>query len=723
MNRWRTVALATITILLVLAGIVFLRRPQQGLPHDYSFLPGSMENWEAFGGTWEVANRAMENDSDERGAKLLTGSAYWGNYSLEADVKLLGPEGDAGLIVRASDEENGVDSYRGYYAGLRGKENRLTTDDNLVLGKVDHSYLELRTIHLPRGVNPLQWYHLKVLAYDCNFAASVSSPAESDQITSISTVDPNCFATGRIGLRSYAAGGAWRNVQIRPAKYADFVAMTNQRNASALPYSSDAEKHAALRLIEPHMDTHPPNPTPEPIRNLRLISDVNPPIATVRGVVVATSPTLYIQDSTGGIALPQIRNSGLRIGDEVQATGQVEPHNFSPVLRHAEIRTLWADAPLPPLSVTAAQAATGAFDATFIQVKGELKNKSKASDGASVLLLEDGKQTFQALVSGERAYLIDRGLKAGSVLSIRGICVVDAQYTHNLTPFIVLLRSTDDLDILAGPPWWSAGHLAALIVGSLVLALLAQWGHNRVERWKLRAVLDERQRLAHEVHDTLAQSFAGIGFQLQALRNELPSPTRELHQHLDLACDLVRHSHTEARRNIATLRPEYLQTLGVLASLERSAARMVGAGSIRVSASSSGETLELPLQVSDTLFRIGQEAIANAVRHSQATSIGILLQFQQNTVQLKVQDNGIGFNQNEELSGFGLRGMRERARMISAKFEVASSPGAGTTLRVCADLPPRLTLTTLPYYWMEALRRLRSNEHASRQVNPHIYRG
>ena len=75
--------------------------------------------WQAFGGTWQYADGVMTNHSDERGAKLLTGPAQWTNYSVEADVLLLGQYGDAGLIIRASDEETGVDAYHGYMAGLR----------------------------------------------------------------------------------------------------------------------------------------------------------------------------------------------------------------------------------------------------------------------------------------------------------------------------------------------------------------------------------------------------------------------------------------------------------------------------------------------------------------------------------------------------------------------------------------------------------------------------
>ncbi len=89
------------------------------------------------GGTWELVNGTMRNESDERGAKLLTGSPYWRDYSIEADVDLLGNSGDAGLIIRSSNEEEGVNSYSGYYAGIR------TLDSALVLGRAEHGWMEV----------------------------------------------------------------------------------------------------------------------------------------------------------------------------------------------------------------------------------------------------------------------------------------------------------------------------------------------------------------------------------------------------------------------------------------------------------------------------------------------------------------------------------------------------------------------------------------------------
>ena len=148
--------------------LAYLRNPKHRLPYHDSFASGKADEWQALGGTWAIADGMMRNDSDERGAKLLAGSAYWEDYVLTGDVKLLGRDGDAGLIVRSSNEEEGVDSYSGYYAGLRTRDNRL------VLGRANHDWKEVQSVALPGGMRAFQWYHLEIVAYQCQIVVSAS---------------------------------------------------------------------------------------------------------------------------------------------------------------------------------------------------------------------------------------------------------------------------------------------------------------------------------------------------------------------------------------------------------------------------------------------------------------------------------------------------------------------------------------------------------------------
>ena len=235
------------------------------------------------------------------------------------------------------------------------------------------------------------------------------------------------------------------------------------------------------------------------------------------------------------------------------------------------------------MGVTASQAATGSFDAQYIEIEGHLENKEEGPDHTMVLDLAEDNQSFRAIAMERAVRQILPAFKNKSRLRLRGICVVDSAYTHDLTPFAILLPSLSDVEVLEGPPWWSTGHIVVTIIVLLLLILAAQTLHNYVERWRLMAVLDERQRLAHEMHDTLGAEFCRHRFSIagDSRRDRRPdSAIREL----DLASNLVRRSHEEAKRSIAALRPELLESAGLLQALEQGARSMVAGGSIRVTA-------------------------------------------------------------------------------------------------------------------------------------------
>lgn len=723
-RRWLvTCSLAGLFCIVALLGVrAYLHSPTRGLPYHDSFAQGRTDEWTAFGGTWELAHGVMRNDSDERGAKLLMGSHYWHNYSVDADVYLLGVNGDAGLMIRSGDEEEGVNAYRGYYAGVR------TLDNSLILGRADHGWMEVtRQVPGPNAIRPFQWYHLKLIAFGCHIAAELTAPP-SVAHTSLDITDSGCVPSGRIGLRSYSSGGIWRNVVVRQAKREDLLAMLqspgnhgNVAENASRPRSTDIT--ASGRLFENEQTITPSTAAAQSIASLRFSSLTGISKATIRGVVILTAPRLYIEDSTGGIYIAQAKSPFLKLGDEVEATGEVRPGDFSSTMEYADVKVLWARTPNPPLSVTASQASTGKYDATFIEVSGRLMGKEFGPENTRILDLSDGSQSFRAIMNpGRSGYLFDR-IKLGSLLRLRGVCVADTAMTQTLTPFVLLLRSNEDLQIVAGPPWWSTGHVIAMVIAALLLALVAVILYHRVEHWRLRAIFDERSRLAHEMHDTLAQSFAGIGFQLQAVRNQLPEDMAGLHQQLELASELVSHSHEEARRSIATLRSETLESEDLLPALERCARSMVGRGSVEVVWRTEGDKRAIPLRITDTLFRIGQEAIANAVRHANPAVIAILLAYNGDSVSLCIEDNGKGFTLESNPMGFGIRGMRRRAQSISATCHIQSAPGQGTRIRVTVQLPPQTTLLTWPKFCWKYFRERWSDVRTGRPADSHSYRG
>ena len=649
-------------------------------PHPVSF--DRRDDWTAFGGTWEAADGVMRNNSDERGAKLMNGSTNWKNYSVEADVQLLGQYGDAGLILRARNEEEGVDAYNGYFAGLRD------LDDSVILGRADFGWREYRSVPVKPRINAQTWYHLKFLAYECDFVVAATSL--SGETTTAAVRNQNCLPSGRFGLKSYATGALWRNVQVRPVSRADEVAMigtdppppaiARDNTGGATSDSLDRD----LEAIDRERKNHRFDPHAIPIGNLRLLAPDKPVRVTVHGIVTLTSPVLFIQDPGGGLAIVRSDESlPLEIGDEVEATGDLAPGDFSSFLKNASVRVLWSHSPVPAVSVTASQATSGKYDAMFIEIEGTLVQKERGPDQSVIMTLANGSQNFRAIVSGKGRASLPWTLEEKSRLRLQGICVVDPAYTQNQTPFAVILPAIDDIQVVQRPPWWSTAHIVAAIVLLLLMVLGAQAIHARIERMKLRAVYEERERLAHEMHDTLAQSFAGIGFQLQAIQDEVGNET-ELREHLDLATDLVRTSHEEARRSISALRSDTVEKLGLLQALEGCAARIANGGpmKVRVQNLGGGDPRSMSPRIADALYRIGQEAIANAVRHADASKMEISLIYEASAWRLLMEDDGQGFPLGEDSAGFGIRGMGKRAESIGATLDIRSSPGQGTSVQV-----------------------------------------
>ena len=265
----------------------------------------------------------------------------------------------------------------------------------------------------------------------------------------------------------------------------------------------------------------------------------------------------------------------------------------------------------------------------------------------------------------------------------RNISVANA----GLDDYLALRRHAAFIDyppVPDGPPWWTPWHAGALFGCSLAVALLVQLVYFRMHRWKTQALMQERGRLAHEIHDTMAQSFAGVGYQIQGIRNSIVcGDTRDvaaIAEELNTAYQVVRKCHEEASQTIAILgSPPSLQQ-NLLEKLDETTHKLAGSR-ITTITELHGNARPLNLRLANALLQIGQEAIANAVSHADPTTIIIVLAYEVGSVKLAVTDDGRGFMLTPESSGFGILGMQKRAREAAGELEILTSPGAGT--RVC----------------------------------------
>jgi signal transduction histidine kinase len=227
-------------------------------------------------------------------------------------------------------------------------------------------------------------------------------------------------------------------------------------------------------------------------------------------------------------------------------------------------------------------------------------------------------------------------------------------------------------------------------------------------------ILDERQRMAREIHDTLAQGLAGIITQLQAADQASADPA-ERRRHFEAATRLARDSLTEARRSVHALRPEPLERARLAGALRGVAEHWSALNAVPVQVVVTGTERDLPPDTELALLRTAQEALANVAKHAEATRVGLTLSYMDEEVVLDVRDDGRGFDPARRArepayagaaapvpaasvpaasdqagpphGGFGLLAMRQRIEDVAGTLEIESEPGAGTA--ISASVPIR----------------------------------
>jgi two-component system NarL family sensor kinase len=218
----------------------------------------------------------------------------------------------------------------------------------------------------------------------------------------------------------------------------------------------------------------------------------------------------------------------------------------------------------------------------------------------------------------------------------------------------------------------------------------AQLSAERTQAAARLATIEERNRLAREIHDTLAQGLAAITLQLETADALVTSRPTRAHEAIQRALALARSNLEEARRSVMDLRAGPLQNHTLpeaLAALVSSMSTEMPSTRIGYSSIPAVNFPTLPARIEAGLYRIAQEALTNARRHANASNITILLIAEENTIRLIVQDDGTGFEpdtvlQQRQPQHFGLTGMSERARLLGGTLTIESTSGAGTSIEV-----------------------------------------
>jgi signal transduction histidine kinase len=209
----------------------------------------------------------------------------------------------------------------------------------------------------------------------------------------------------------------------------------------------------------------------------------------------------------------------------------------------------------------------------------------------------------------------------------------------------------------------------------------AQLVNHAVTREQL-ATSRERNRVARELHDTLAHSLAALAIQLDSMAARWPDMPDKAGQTLDLALATARSGLDETRRALGALRAGTLDDLGLVLALECLAKEIAGRHRVEVVCQVSGDPAFAGTDVAHCFYRVAQEALENSVRHAEAGRLRLEFRAGQGVLDLSVSDDGAGFDPAVEVSGhgYGVRGMRERAELIGAALVIQSRPGQGTAV-------------------------------------------
>jgi signal transduction histidine kinase len=417
----------------------------------------------------------------------------------------------------------------------------------------------------------------------------------------------------------------------------------------------------------------------------------------VRGVVGYQEPgrALFLQADGQGLRVLSEQDTKLHIGDVVEALGFPAMGDSAPVLKDAVFYRIGVSAPITPVPFDVSLP-WERYDGAVISTEATLLGRNMQADGLR-LLLQQQQFGFDATLPPAEAAERLLAVPLNSQVRITGICLVQNGGLWSVPQsFRVLLRSQKDIIVLRAPSWWNLNHTLWVLGATVgVLLVVIAWifvlgrrlrGQMELIRQKIRsgAVLQERNRIARELHDNLEQELAGITMQLDLAVDCFQQAPKIARQALEAARDMSRHSMVDARRSVWDLRCHLLEEGDLVSALCQTVQPSGSCDDVNVEVNVRGTPSRWPAGTEMNLLRIGQEAVANAVKHGQAKTVQVVLEYDANAVRLWVSDDGRGFRtQDPTPTGhFGLLDMQERAHAMGCILQLESEPGHGTKITV-----------------------------------------
>lgn len=428
----------------------------------------------------------------------------------------------------------------------------------------------------------------------------------------------------------------------------------------------------------------------------------------VRGVVTAhhLGRTLWLQEGNRGVRVATDQAGALVPGDVVEVVGFADHGGYAPNLSDAIYRKVAAGAPPVPFELRAVEEISRQ-DANLVQIEAKLEEVRRSPDGLR-LGLRWNDTSVSALLPREAMAPGDVRWEPESWIRATGICISGLADSSRPSGLLVadqvqlLLRSPHDLAVIRAAPWLTTKRalLLAVIVATVILlalvvvAVLARRQialreeARKLAEVEFSAMLAERNRLAREIHDTIAQELNAVSMQMELARNSAKDGTvEEVMPFLITAHQIVRGCLAEVRESIWDMRSHILEKTDLLGALRSVAEQMSSGLRCTIHANSHGKPRRLAPMIENNLLRIGQEAVSNALKHGHARRIELEVSFEDSRVRLIVRDDGRGFDPASDRSAghFGLQGMKERVDHMQGELRIRRREQGGTCVEVAVN--------------------------------------